>query len=336
MFVFAEKSSSLSFLERGTVYTQQIENSRSRVRERFRAVFRSTDTFLTRAFNINIVRSAEISFQHSGAANIMLKAISLQKEQNMRKILFILFIIIFVTNSVGAGEKISGCGGLAYPPFMWKEGDKIVGVGTEVAQIVFGELGLGVESVCFSSWNRCMREVEKGRVDIFFAASVNEERAEFADFTKNYLSEVPVGIFVWKERPIKFEKWEDLIGKKMGCILGTTYGQKFDDFAAKNLETSEVITPIQNLKKLEKGRVDFLPIGLYTGQIHVKQFGYNDKIVALDSYLETGYLYVGISKLSPYLKHLPYVDKRLLELRNDGTVKQLVEKYIDYYVETAK
>lgn len=255
----------------------------------------------------------------------------------MKKISFIIFfIIILMTASVYAGGKVSGCGGLAYPPFMWKEGDKIVGVGPDVAKIIFKELNLDVESICFSSWNRCMREVEKGRVDLFFAASVNEERSAFADFTKNYLSESPVGVFIWKERPIQFEKWEDLIGKKMGSILGTTYGQKFDDFAAKHIEISEVITPIQNFKKLEKGRVDFLPIGLYTGLIHIKQFGYTDKIVAADNYLETGHLYAAISKLSPYLKHLPYLDKRLLELREDGTIKRLIDKYIDYYVETAK
>jgi polar amino acid transport system substrate-binding protein len=253
----------------------------------------------------------------------------------MKKILSVVFIIL-LTGSVYAGEKITGCGGLAYPPFMWKQGNQIIGVGTEVAQIILGEIGIEVESVCFSSWKRCMIEVEKGRTDMFFAACVNEERREFAEFSKNYLSADPVGIFVSKDRPIKFEKWEDLIGKKMGRVLGTSYGQKFDEFAMKNLDVRDAVTPAENLERLAKGRVDFLPIGLYTGQIHVRQLGYADKIAAMDHYLGIEYLYVAISKLSPYLKHLPYVDKRLLELREDGTVKRLIEKYIDYYVETAK
>ena len=252
------------------------------------------------------------------------------------KKLTIILAIIFLAGTAGAGEKITGCGGLAYPPFMWKEGGRTVGVGTEIAEIIFGELGLEVESRSFSSWSRCMQEVKKGRTDMLFAASVNEERGVFADFTKNYLSSVPVAVFVWKDRPFKFETWDDLRGKKMGSILRITYGQKFDDFAAANISISEVVTPIQNLKKLEKGRVDFLPIGLFTGQIHLRQFGYEDKIIPLKPYLETGYLHVAISKRSKHLKHLAYVDKRLSELQQDGTIPRLTEKYMDHYIATAK
>lgn len=254
----------------------------------------------------------------------------------MKKICFIVVAIIFSASSVYAGEKVKGCGGLAYPPFMWKEGDKIVGVGTEVATMIFGELGIDIESQCFSSWSRCMQEVRKGRTDIFFAASVNEDRSGFADFTKNPLSEVPTAIFVWKERAFRYEKWDDLIGKKMGKILGTTYGQKFDAFAAKHLKVSKVIKPIQNFRKLEKGRVDFLPMGLYSGRIQTKQFGYSDKVTVLKPYLKTGYLHIAISKKSKYLKHLPYVDKRLPELHADGTIKRLIDKYIDYYAATTE
>ena len=191
-----------------------------------------------------------------------------------KSMLLIVVIVIALTGASDAGEVISGCGGIAYPPFMWKEGERIVGVGPEIAEIIFGELGFKVESRAFSSWSRCMQEVKKGRTDILFAASVNDERSKFADFTEICLSEVPVAIFVWKERGFKFEKWEDLTGKKMGKILGTTYGQKFDAFVENHLNVSRVVKPIQNFKRLEKGRVDFLPIGLYAGRIQVKEFGY--------------------------------------------------------------
>jgi len=253
----------------------------------------------------------------------------------MKKVLMIA-IVVFMSSTVYAGEKLTACGGLAYPPFMWKEGGKIVGVGTEVAEIIFGELGIQVESKAFSSWNRCLQEVKKGRTDMLVAAAVNKERKAFADFTKNCLSEVPLAVFVWKDRAFRFEKWEDLIGKKMGGILGSSYGQKFDEFAAKNLKISEVVTPIQNFKKLEKGRVDFLPVGLYAGLIHVKQFGYADKVAVLKPYLKTECLYVAMSKKSEYLKHLPYVGRRLLKLHADGTIKRLIDKYIEYYVTTTE
>lgn len=253
----------------------------------------------------------------------------------MMKKIMVISIILFWTYTSHAGDVITGCGGLAYPPFMWKEGNKIVGVGHETAEIIFGELGMSVKSMAFSSWRRCMQEVKKGRTDIFFAASANKERQEFADFTKNRLAEVPVAVFVWKERAFEFGKLEDLIGKKMGRILGTTYGKKFDEFAEKNLKVSDVVKPIQNFKRLEKGRVDFLPIGLYAGMIQAKEFGYEDKVIALKPYLETegsGDLFMAISKKSEFLKHLPYLDKRLPELHGDGTIQRLIDKYLEDYL----
>ncbi|MCP4348933.1 MAG: amino acid ABC transporter substrate-binding protein [Desulfobacterales bacterium] len=249
----------------------------------------------------------------------------------MKKIL-LLAVVIFSAGTAGADQVLTGCGGLAYPPFMWKQGDKTVGMGPEVAEIIFREIDIKVESKAFSSWNRCLQEVKKGRVDLIFAASANEQRKAFADFTENYLSEIPLAVFVWKEKAFKFEKIQDLTGKKMGRILGTAYDKEFDSFAAKNLEISDVISPLQNFKKLEKGRIDFFPTGLYAGQIQIKKSGYSNKIIPLKPYLKTGYLYMAMSKKSGYLKYLPHADKKLKELRENGELARLTDKYIDYYI----
>lgn len=239
-------------------------------------------------------------------------------------------------NKAHAGEELMACGHPDYPPFMWNENGKVIGAATEIAQMIFGELNIEVNSHFAGNWARCLLQVKSGKTDLIVSGYVNDERRTYADFTENYLSDDPTAIFVWKGKEFKFEKWDDLIGKRMGGILGGSISNEWDEFTVKKLKITNVSTRIQLFKMLEFGRIDFAPTGLYIGQIQVKKFGYDGKIVALPNSIETGYLYIAISKKSKYLKHLPYVNKRLAELKNDGTVKRLLSKYVDYYAKSSK
>ncbi len=253
----------------------------------------------------------------------------------MKKISLIA-IILFLFNSAYAGEMLKACGHPDYPPFMWQENNKTVGATTEIAQIIFRELNIEVDNRFSGNWKRCLKEIEIGRYDLLVSGYINEKRKVYADFTKNYISDDPTAVFVWKGKEFKFEKWEDLVGKNMGGILGGSIGTEWDEFSVNKLNVFNVSTRLQLFKMLEKGRIDFTPTGLFTGQIQIERFNYKDKIVPLENSIKTEYLYVAISKESPYLKHLPYVNKRLMELGNDGTINKLLNKYIDYYVKTKK
>ncbi|MEO1945248.1 MAG: transporter substrate-binding domain-containing protein, partial [Candidatus Thioglobus sp.] len=250
----------------------------------------------------------------------------------------LILIVIFSANASYAAKTINACGHPDYPPFMWQEMGKndlkTVGVATEIAQIIFGELNIKVNSNFNGNWKRCLREIEIGRYDLLVSAYVNDERRVYAKFTENYISDDPTAVFVWKGREFTFEKWEDLIGKEMGGILGGSIGKEWDEFSVKKLNVTNVSTRKQLFLMLKKERIYFTPTGLYTGQIQVKKLGYDGKIIALQNPIKTGYLYVAMSKKSAYLKHLPYVNKRLAELRNDGTIKKLLDKYVDYYAKT--
>lgn len=239
-------------------------------------------------------------------------------------------------NNAHAGEELMACGHPDYPPFMWNENGKVVGVATEIAQIIFGELNIEVNNHFDGNWGRCLLQIETGKMDLLVSGYLNDERRIYADFTENYLSDDPTVIFVWKGKEFKFEKWEDLIGKRMGGILGGSISNEWDEFTVKKLDITNVSKRIQLFKMLELGRIEFAPTGLFTGQIQIKKYGYTGKIVALPKPIETGYLYIAISKKSKYLKHLPYVNKRLEELKNDGTVKRLLSKYVDYYAKSSK
>jgi polar amino acid transport system substrate-binding protein len=204
----------------------------------------------------------------------------------------------------------------------------------EVLETIFRELNIEVVSKSIGNWKRCLSTVKDGRTDLLIAAFSTDERMQYAKFTQTPLSADPSAIFVWKERQFEFNKWEDLIGKRAGLILGDSHGQEFDLFLKKHAAIQYVSRRFQNYKKLELNRIDFEPSGLYTGLIEVKKYGYGDKIIALKKPFATNYLYIAISNKSKYLSYLAQIESGLQKLHENGSIDRLIKKYTDYYIAT--
>jgi polar amino acid transport system substrate-binding protein len=179
----------------------------------------------------------------------------------------ILFFLLLSAGMAWADDTVMACGETSFPPFNWKEGEKIIGAAPETARLIFKDLGLDFDCRDRGPWKRCQLYVKTGEVDMFVAGYMNDERKQYAVFPKVYLYEDPAAVFVMKGNEFTFEKWEDLSGKKIGRLLGGTLGKDFDTFIEQNLRVEYVVSWIQNFKKLELGRIDFFAIGLYPGII---------------------------------------------------------------------
>ena len=249
-------------------------------------------------------------------------------------ILWVLFSLIVLASLAQAEETLVACGDVGYPPFTWKEGDKIIGVFPELVEMIFGKFGIQVNSRDAGNWNRCQMKVKYGDMDMLMAGYKTEERKEYAIYPETPVCEDPTSIFVWKDRTFPYDTWDDLKGKRVGEMLGSTEGEEIDEFLAKYTTVDYVSTRLQNFKKLEHDRIDFTIIGLYPGRILVKRYGYEEKIISLEKPLRTENLYFALSKKSKFLTYLPQVDAELQKLREDGTIEKLIDKYIDYYIAT--
>lgn len=241
--------------------------------------------------------------------------------------------VVFMTliaDAAHSEETLTACC-VDYPPFViQEEGDALTGIIPEVLEIIFKELDITVDARKIGNWKRCQYAARKGRVDIFMAAVINEERKNYAVYTRTPIISAPTAVFVWKGKEFGFEQWEDLTGKKAGIRLGISFGNDFDTFLEKNMtEISKVSTDLQLYKMLEAGRIDFVPNGLYAGLITINKSGFKGKIVPLEIPINEEDLYAPISKKSRYLKYLPQYEAGLEKLRADGTIDKLVDKYME-------
>lgn len=226
-----------------------------------------------------------------------------------------------------AAEAVKLTGHPNWPPFSWQRGDKIVGIGPDLAEIVFRDIGLAVVSVPSGNWKRAQAQTAAGAADVLAAAYRTSERlATLAYPATPYMQDINV-IWVQAGKQFPFRRWEDLIGKHGTAMLGESYGQQFDDFIKEKLQIEWVSTPGQSLQKLVLGRVDYYPFSLHGGKIQVREFGYSGRIAHLEMPISTEDIYFAISRKSKYAKYLPQLDAAIAARKADGTVGRLIRKH---------
>ncbi len=249
----------------------------------------------------------------------------------MKNLLYFL-ILFFIShlNTALAENRLIISGHPDYPPVMWKENEKIVGVGPDLAARVFNELGVAYEIRFSGPWKRVQENARSGEIDFIVGIYSNDERKTYLDFTVPYMTD-PNSIFVMKNKTFHFDKWEDLIGKKGLTMHGESFGVELDRFIDEKLSMHKAYDVNTIFKLLETGRSDYILWGYYPFLIHIVQTGYKDRIIPLPKNVTVENMYMAFSKKSKYLHLLPEVNRLILKFKAQGQIDQWVKKHLNYF-----
>lgn len=228
-------------------------------------------------------------------------------------------------------RELLACGHPSYPPVSWHSRGELVGLAPQVVRQLFGELGHEVRLLVLGNWKRCLLEARLGHVDIVVAAYRTHEREAWMGFTEAALVADPILLFTRRDRPIRFRDWDDLRGLTVGLLLGDSFGDRFDRFAEHHLNIEWVSSGEQNFIKLAQGRIDFMPVGLYSWTLQNRRFGYDQVIVQQPGELATEHYHIGVRRDPALLALLPRLDQRLRELAADGSLSRLNAHYSTRY-----
>ena len=207
-----------------------------------------------------------------------------------------------------------------FPPYEFHEGDSIVGIDAEVAQAIADKLGmeLKIEDVSFDS---IIPGVQAGKYDMGMAGmTVTDERLESVNFSTSYAKGVQ-SVIVKEGSDIK--SIDDIAGKKIGVQTSTT-----GDIYATGDYGEENITRYDNgavaVQALVAGKVDCVIIDNEPAKNYVAA---NEGLTLLETaYTEEDYA-ICFNKDNTELQEK--VNAALEELIADGTVKSIVDKYIN-------
>lgn len=206
-----------------------------------------------------------------------------------------------------------------FPPYEYYEGEKIVGIDAEIAQAVADKLGLElkIEDMEFDS---IITAVQTGKADMGLAGmTVTDERKESVNFSDTYATGIQV-VIVTENSDIA--SVDDLAGKKIGVQLSTT-GDIYasDDYGEDNVEKYN--KGADAVMALTQGKVDAVIIDNEPAKNFVAA---NEGLKILDTEYVTEDYAACINKDNTEL--LDAVNGALAELKEDGTLQQIIDKYI--------
>ena len=220
--------------------------------------------------------------------------------------------------TVEAG-KLTMATNAAFPPYeMTTDAGDFEGIDIETAQAIADKLGLELQ-IDDMDFDAALLSVQQGKADIVMAGvTVTDERKAVMDFSDSYATGIQ-SIIVPEGSDIASP--DDLAGKKIGTQRGTTgYIYCSDDFGDENVVAyDDGLTAVQ---ALNNGQVDAVVID----NAPAKEFiAANPGLVILEtSYAEEDYA-IGLAKGSS-LKDA--INGALEELKADGTLQSIVDKYI--------
>ncbi len=237
----------------------------------------------------------------------------------------------------------------AFPPYEYKDGDKIIGIDAEIAEAIATKLGMTLEIVDVD-FGAVLTGVAEGKYDMGMAGiTVTDERKETMDFSNCYATGIQVIIVndgstitslddLWnfdaegnpvslKNPDIKIGVQQDTTGDIYSSDAIAKWG--FNDLNADgSIKTDRVVrykTGAEAVSALKTGKVDCVIIDNEPAKsfvaanegIHIlggdNQYAVEDYAICVDK---------GNSEL------LDKINKALDELKADGTIDGIINKYI--------
>ena len=220
--------------------------------------------------------------------------------------------------TVEAG-KLTMATNATFPPYeMTTDSGEIEGIDVDTAKAIAEKLGLELQ-IDDMDFDAALLSVQQGKADIVMAGvTVTDERKAVMDFSDSYATGIQ-SIIVPNGSDIASP--DDLAGKKIGTQRGTTgYIYCSDDFGDDAVVAyDDGLTTVQ---ALNNGQVDAVVIDNAPATEYVAA---NPGLVILDtSYAEEDYA-IGMAKGSALEDA---VNAALEELKADGTLQSIVDKYI--------
>ena len=214
----------------------------------------------------------------------------------------------------------------SFPPYeMVADDGSFEGIDIEVAGAIAEKLGLELQ-VDDMGFDAALQAAQTGKSDMVMAGvTITEERQAVMDFSDSYANGVQV-VIVKEDSPI--QTVDDLANANMiGCQMGTTGYIYCSDTPDKGGYGEDHVTPYDDgaaaVQALVNGQVDAVVIDNMPAQEYVAA---NPGLKILDTEFANEDYAIGVAKGNTAL--LDAINGALAELKADGTLQSIVDKYI--------
>jgi polar amino acid transport system substrate-binding protein len=224
------------------------------------------------------------------------------------------------------GLGVVASGHPEWTPIMFQSGSVIDGAGPALLKKILDGAGVTSTFPYTGTWDQVQAKARTGEVDMLVAAYKTTEREGYMLYSDPYTTD-PVAIYVARGKAFPFNNWDALIGKKGIAMVGDSYGQAFDDFAAARLTLTRAATTAEAFTLLNSGQGDYFLYSLYAGDDFLKKANMASQFESLPKFVAEESFYITISKNSPFVTYLPRINLGIAKYKADGTINALIAEY---------
>lgn len=241
----------------------------------------------------------------------------------MKKLILCILMIIVSTEVLGCStsndDTIHVATNAYFKPYEYYDGDEIKGIDIDIVTEIGRRLNKEI-IIDDMDFDVILPAVTSGKCEMAAAAmTVTDERKHIVNFTDSYTTSVQK-IIVHKDSDIN--NIDDLVNKQIGVQAGTTgclYAK--DDFGQSNVQEYNKLYEL--VKALNNNKIDAIIIDEEPAKSALND---NNNIKILDtSYAEEEYA-IAIAKDNTELYQM--INVTLQEMKNDGTIDNIISKYI--------
>ena len=238
----------------------------------------------------------------------------------------------------------------AFPPYEFKEGDKFVGIDVEIAEAIAKKLGKKLEIVD-TEFGSIIGGVQEGKYDFGMAGmTVTEERKKSVNFSDTYATGIQViivkdgsditgldSLFEFDENgdPVALKNTDIKVGVQQDTtgdiysssdVTGWGFNDVDENDVIKNDRVVRYKTGAEAVAALKAGKVDCVIIDNEPAKSFVAA---NEGIHILEGDNEYAIEDYAICVAKGNKELLEQINKALKELKEDGTIDKIVNKYIN-------
>lgn len=239
------------------------------------------------------------------------------------------------SSSNSNGPLICATSGTLYPSsFHNEKGNKLTGFDVEIVRAVAKKMGRKVE---FKEMNvdGQLTAVKTGKADIaandFSVSPAREKQFALSTPYKHSFN----SLIVRQKDDSSIHSWADIKGKRAAGEAGTSYQRLAKQLGAKPVNYDNVSNDIY-MKDVKNGKTDLIMNDYYLQKLALAAVPNNGLKILSNMYFKTNEdgKGTGIIMKKGNTKLQKQINKALAELKSDGTLRKLSEKY--YHADVSK
>lgn len=209
------------------------------------------------------------------------------------------------------------------PPFMFGTVAQAEGFYPELVAAAFERMKRPVQ-LSAKPWKRALAELDIGMAGVA-GIYKTEERVRKYDFSDPLFAE-RIAVYYNVTQPLRYKELSDLYGKRVGVLLGWSYGDAFDRARSeRKFVVEEVYNDSQNFEKLAQGRVDVVLAIEQVGAIQLRNIRFS-AIERSPAILAEKTTHLALPKQMHAGGLLAEFNQAIQDMRKDGTYARIVAR----------